>query len=416
MSWHAQLQWPGLALEEGRLYTVEFSAPLGPAAAPSCQHPSQQVRLAPLRLDGRRRARAGVEHLQLPFPRHARRAGPGPLRPSSSAAGRQASSRSRTSRSRRGGSLGLKPGESLEAGSVAVPAPRPSPLPGGWTGCGFLAETERAYTDGLRVFLKNDLGVEAAIIDTQASYGGITGTYRESFNDFIDMHAYWQHPHFPGRPVGWGQLAHLQLAHERGQERRQPRPPRHLPPRRQAVHRLRIRSPRPQPLLGRDVPHARQPSPPCRIWDGLFQFDWGGTDPDARRITGYFALQQHPAKLAFLPAAALMFRRGDVAPARGTARLSIPAGQVEQLSADGVSMSEAWKQAGVTASNMFNHRLELTFTPSGTLAATVTPAAASPVAWDTPGRDLHRGCSGGQSRCRALRGPGLALGREPSST
>jgi len=52
----------------------------------------------------------------------------------------------------------------------------------------------------MRVFLKNDLGVEAAIIDTQASYGGIAGTFRESFNDFVDMHAYWQHPSFPGRP------------------------------------------------------------------------------------------------------------------------------------------------------------------------------------------------------------------------
>jgi len=66
-------------------------------------------------------------------------------------------------------------------------------------------------------------------------------------------------------------------------------------------------------------------------WDGLFQFDWGGTDSDARRITGYFALQQHPAKLAFLPAAALMFRRGDVELARGTARLHIPAGQAEEF-------------------------------------------------------------------------------------
>ncbi|MEI7807308.1 MAG: hypothetical protein WCJ07_02370, partial [Verrucomicrobiota bacterium] len=52
----------------------------------------------------------------------------------------------------------------------------------------------------MRTFLKKDLGVEANIIDTQASYGGVVGTYRESFNDFVDMHAYWQHPHFPGKP------------------------------------------------------------------------------------------------------------------------------------------------------------------------------------------------------------------------
>jgi len=75
--------------------------------------------------------------------------------------------------------------------------------------------------------------------------------------------------------------------------------------------------------------------------DGLFQFDWGGTEPDSRRITGYFSLQQHPAKLAFLPVAALMFRRGDVEAVRATARLALPADEVESLTAESVSMSGA---------------------------------------------------------------------------
>jgi hypothetical protein len=117
-------------------------------------------------------------------------------------------------------------------------------------------------------------------------------------------------------------------------------------------------------------------------WDGLFQFDWGGTDSDSRRITGYFALQQHPAKLAFVPAAALMFRRGDVEAARGTARLSIPTGQVEELTADNISMSDAWKKGGVATNYMLTHRLELRFTPGGKLEAEVSKGAASPLAWD----------------------------------
>jgi hypothetical protein len=117
-------------------------------------------------------------------------------------------------------------------------------------------------------------------------------------------------------------------------------------------------------------------------WDGLFQFDWGGTSPDARRITGYFALQQHPAKLAFLPAAALIFRRGDVAAARGTARLAIPANQAEALTADNVSMREAWRQAGVTSRDLLTHRMELRFTAGDKLAAEVSPEASSPVSWN----------------------------------
>jgi len=108
-------------------------------------------------------------------------------------------------------------------------------------------------------------------------------------------------------------------------------------------------------------------------WDGLFQFDWGGTDSNARRITGYFALQQHPAKLAFLPAQ----------PAHATARLSIPSTQVEQLTAENISMSEAWRQAGVATSNILTHRLELRFTPAGRLEAEVTGKTKSAISWDT---------------------------------
>ena len=49
-------------------------------------------------------------------------------------------------------------------------------------------------------------------------------------------------------------------------------------------------------------------------WDGVFAFDYGDTrdDWDSRRITGYFPIDQHPAKMVTLPAAAALFRRGDV--------------------------------------------------------------------------------------------------------
>jgi len=124
---------------------------------------------------------------------------------------------------RRGGSLGLRAAESLEADNIEAPA-RTQGTPRGLDWTRFLAETERAYTDGMRAFLKKELGVEAAIIDTQASYGGIVGTYRESFNDFVDMHAYWQHPNFQaGR--GRRELEHPQHPDGRRQERRQSGPP-----------------------------------------------------------------------------------------------------------------------------------------------------------------------------------------------
>jgi hypothetical protein len=117
-------------------------------------------------------------------------------------------------------------------------------------------------------------------------------------------------------------------------------------------------------------------------WDGLFQFDWGGTNSDAQHITSFFSLQQHPAKLAFLPAAALMFRRGDVGAAQGTARLTIPAGLAEELTADNVSMQEAWKKGGLATGDALTHRLDLRFSPDGKPEAEISKQSGSPVEWD----------------------------------
>jgi hypothetical protein len=281
---------------------------------------------------------------------------------------------------RRGGSLGLKPGETLEAGNTDAPARTPG-TPRGLAWTHFLAETERAYTDGMRNFLKQDLGVEAAIIDTQARYGGIAGAYRESFNDFVDMHAYWQHPNFPGRPwdsSNWNIRNTPMVADKNGGNLSG-----------LAVYRV---AGKPYTVSEYDHPapshYAAEMFPmipsfaAVQDWDGLFQFDWGGTDADARRIAGYFSLQQHPAKLAFLPAAAMMFRRGDLDVASGSTRLDIPAGRVEQFTADNFSMSEAWKKSGVAPQDMLTHRLELRFTTGSKLAAEVSQEAHSPVTWD----------------------------------
>ena len=379
VSWNAQLHWPGLTLQEGRLYTLEFSArsdlprrlPLSTRLAKPDWH---NCGLAD-------DAEVGPQWKTFSHSFRAAQVEPGAVRFDIVVGGGpvgEFSLRNLTLRS--GGSLGLKPGESLEAGTVEAPA-RASGTSRGLAWTRFLAETERAYTDGMRTFLKKDLGVEAAIIDTQASYGGIAGTYRESFNDFVDMHAYWQHPRFPGRPwdsSNWNISNSPMAADQKGGNLAG-----------LGVYRLAGKAftvseydhPAPSHYAAEMFPMISSFAA-VQDWDGFFQFDWGGTDWDARRITGYFALQQHPAKLAFLPAAALMFRRGDVPAARGTARLAIPAAQAEELTANNVSMSEAWRRAGLATRDILTHRLELTFTPGGKLEMQVSKEAGSPVAWE----------------------------------
>jgi len=62
----------------------------------------------------------------------------------------------------------------------------------------FLAETEKAYFDDMRSYIKNDLGCDALVTGTIIF--GPLGMYAQSDMDFIDSHAYWQHPRFPGIP------------------------------------------------------------------------------------------------------------------------------------------------------------------------------------------------------------------------
>jgi hypothetical protein len=379
VSWHAQLLWPGLTLEEDHVYTLEFTAR------------SELPRRLPLstRLDKTdwhncglaEEAELGPSWKTFSYAFRATHVEPGAVRfDMVVGSGPTGDFQIKNLTLRRGGSLGLRPSETLEAGNVDAPARTPG-TPRGLAWTQFLAETERAYTDGMRNFLKRDLGVESAIIDTQASYGGMAGTYRESFNDFVDMHAYWQHPNFPGRPwdsSNWNIRNTPMVADKNGGNLTG-----------LAVYRV---AGKPFTVSEYDHPapshYAAEMFPmiasfaAVQDWDGLFQFDWGGTNADARRIAGYFSLQQHPAKLAFLPPAALMFRRGDVEAARGSARLDVPAGQVEQFTADNFSLSEAWKKSGVGPKDMLTHRLELRFTSGNKLAAEVSQEARSPVAWD----------------------------------
>ena len=162
----------------------------------------------------------------------------------------------------------------------------------------------------MRAFLKKDLGVEAAIIDTQASYGGIAGTYRESFNDFVDMHAYWQHPHFPGRPwdgANWTIPNTPMVADQNGGNLA-----------RLGVYRV---AGKPFTVTEYDHPapsqYAAEMFPmiasfaALQDWDGLFQFDWGGTD--ARRAPDHrLLLAPTTSRQARLPSG----RGADVPPGR----------------------------------------------------------------------------------------------------
>jgi len=195
----------------------------------------------------------------------------------------------------------------------------------------FLVATERAYVGRLRALLKDRLGVCALVVDSQGSYGGYWGLWREaSLGDYVDMHAYWQHPSFPGRPwdpANWtigntsmvaaadgGTLPRLVTFRHQGMpfsvsEYNHPAPNDH------AAELF--------PLIG--AVGALQD------WDAIYQFAYcnhaDGYGPG--RIGGHFELCHHPAQLVFAPLAALIFRQGLVAPAATALTVSVPMGSLE---------------------------------------------------------------------------------------
>ena len=98
---------------------------------------------------------------------------------------------------RPGGQVVLQEGESIEAGNINLFADNETSARTLDRMC-FLAETEKAYFDDMRNFIKNELGCKALVTGTIVF--GPLGLYAQSDMDFIDTHAYWQHPRFPGKP------------------------------------------------------------------------------------------------------------------------------------------------------------------------------------------------------------------------
>ena len=63
--------------------------------------------------------------------------------------------------------------------------------------CDFLMDIEAKYWDEMRTFLKDEIKVRQPVSGTQLMYGS---SYAQAKMDYCDVHAYWNHPSFPGRP------------------------------------------------------------------------------------------------------------------------------------------------------------------------------------------------------------------------
>lgn len=241
------------------------------------------------------------------------------------------------------------------------PLGRPSADPAGQDWISFLIEVEHRYITTMRDYLKQTLKCQANIVGSQAAWGGIAGLIRESASDFVDMHAYWQHPEFPHRqwdPADWRIPNTSMISDENGGT---------LP----GLARYRLAGkpytvseyshPAPNEFQAESVPMLAAFAT-MQDWDGFYLFDYG-TDRGQNKIGGWFAIDANPAKMALLPAAACMFLRNDLGLANEELRLRLPADKAPGLIGHHrQDIAPVWETASIHNLDALNHRLSVSLT------------------------------------------------------
>jgi hypothetical protein len=217
----------------------------------------------------------------------------------------------------------------------------------------FLMETELSYAEEMVDYLKNDIGIKMPVSVSQASYSGMLGVYREAkYADFIDMHAYWQHPRWLGRAwdrnnwvIGNSSMA----SDDRGGTLK-----------RFSQHRVKG-----MPLTISEYDHPA-PSFYCaemypmlnavaafQDWDGIYHFNYSPTH-QIGEINGYFSSSGHPLKQVFIPVGAILFRMPTLAVGSSVITISVPESDVlnqliafnKKQSLNAQHTDYVWKKAG----------------------------------------------------------------------
>jgi hypothetical protein len=361
--WHLQLHQVGLDLQDGQVYTVSFAARSNVSRAIGVnirldQDPwsitglDTQVGLVP---SWQRHTFTFIPHSTVP--NHTRL---------SFVFGGETGEVFLADVSLRpgGGQVELAPGESPEAGTVEPASVAATPRGRDWVA--FLMEVERDFTQEMYAYLKETLGVRAPVACTQASYGGLGGVLRESRLDWVDMHAYWQHPWFPNRP--WDssdyRIGNTPMVREENGGT--------FPG--LAMHRVAGKPftvseydhPAPSEWAAEMVPMLFAYAA-WQDWDGVFLFAYHHDDErwDRGHIEGFFDQAAHPGKLAFMPTAAQMLLGGSVAAAPQRQTLVVSEGRVPEIVAErsnyGFWRAAAQSGAPVTSRDMVERRTAVRF-------------------------------------------------------
>ncbi|MCS6830662.1 MAG: hypothetical protein NZ749_08460, partial [bacterium] len=283
---------------------------------------------------------------------------------------------------RRGGTVRVIPeGQTLETRSVASVLRSnwwntPLPIQKDWLR--FLRDTEERYWNGMYRYLKQDLGVRALVTGTIIGCS-LPSTMAQT--DLIDTHAYWQHPEFPGSawdPRNW-YIRNIPMVNYRDNTLTGLTPKRVFG---KPYTLSEYNHPAPNTFTSEGLLIAAAYGL-LQDWDAIYFFTYAHRRDglDARRITSFFDIDQHPTQWMSLVAAGAMFLRGDVAPAQQLVGVSLS----REQEIDALRNSWAWKlvdgaDAGLRGEIGLKHRVAVALE-----GQTLPPDVLRPEQVDTSG-------------------------------
>ncbi len=172
-------------------------------------------------------------------------------------------------------------------------------------------------------FLKNNLGVRVPITGTNWNVGPADLVVQDKL-DYIDTHAYWDHPQFPNQP--WSQtdwyINNTPMVLDKGGGTLMGA----------VVAVPTVKKPFTISEYNHPFPNRYQSEGPLFLCgygafhdaDAVMFFDYGGSNDQWENdfIDGYFAIHRNTAMMCLMPSCAYAFRHGWIAPARQTIAVS----------------------------------------------------------------------------------------------
>jgi len=317
--WHLQFKQNDLVMEAGQYYTVTIQAAAETSRKLTCNISQNHEPWSNLGLSRALELTENWQTFQLGF---SARSGNDNARLTISFGGDNTAFYLANLQVQPGGRTGLHQDESLEKGNISLYA-QGEAQQRVLDRMRFLAETEKAYFDDMRNFIKHDLGCKSLVTGTIVF--GPLGMYAQSDMDFIDAHAYWQHPRFPGRPWdanNWlieqkpmtdyfDQATLFRLAGER------------------MAHKpftvTEYNHPAPLDSQAECVPMIASFAA-AQDWDGVWLYSYSHSNDkwDKGYYTSYFDIYANPGKWGFVPAGAAAFRLGGIAPLAHAQPIQLP--------------------------------------------------------------------------------------------